>query len=213
MREAVPRALTAPGPRVFRPRDLAGIWALPHKELARLETKGICRQVAHGYWLLAPLDAWGDDRWRPTIEGLGASLAAADFGQDNVAVANLGAARMLGVLPRARGSVDVVVPIRRHPTETEFGTIVFVCRQVPDLDVQLMTTDLGKAWVTTREQTLLDLARDPAAENKRGDVWRTIKTLATDADWDFLGELAARQRGGAALRRIRQGLKVAGAHH
>jgi hypothetical protein len=212
MREGVPRELTALGPRVLRPRDLEHVWALPHKELARLEVKGICRQVAHGYWLLAPLDAWGDERWRPTVEGLGASLAAADYGQENVALIKLAAARMLGALPRARGEVDVAVPIRRHTTETNFGTVVFAQRKIQDLDVQLMTTDLGKAWVTTREQTLLDLAREAEAENKRGDVWRTLKTLAADADWNLVEDLAGRQRGGAALKRLRHELKVPRAH-
>lgn len=202
MRETVPRALTAGGPRVFRPRDLAQLWAVPHKELVRLSEKGICRPIAHGYWLLLPLEAWGDARWRPSMESLAASLAAADFGRDEVALIRLSAARLLGVVPRARAAADVALPIRRHALETTYGTISFATRDVSQLNVQAATTELGKVWITTPEQTIVDLAADVDPDKLGSEAWAAVRTLARDADWEQVTEMAARQRRRAPVKRL-----------
>jgi AbiEi antitoxin C-terminal domain len=194
MRETVPRALTAGGPRVLRPRDLADLWTLPHKELVRLSEKGICEQIAHGYWLLRPLEAWGDDDWRPSLEALAASLAIADFGKDNVALIKLSAAQLLGAVPRARAAADVAVPIRRHPMQTIYGPITFAKREVDQLDVQAVQTELGKFWITTPEQTIVDLARDVHSSARGSEAWTAVTTLRREADWDLVTELAGRQR-------------------
>jgi AbiEi antitoxin C-terminal domain len=202
VRETVPRALTADGPRVLRPRDLADLWTVPHKELVRLSKKGICQQIAYGYWLLRPSEAWGDDAWRPSLEALAASLAIADYGNDNVALIRLSAARLLGAIPRARAAADVAVPIRRHPMQTIHGPITFADREVRQLDVQATQTELGKFWITTPEQTIVDLANDVDPAVRGSEAWTAVTTLRGDADWDLVTDLAGRQRRRSPVMRL-----------
>lgn len=65
----------------------------------------------------------------------------------------------------------------------------------------LMTTDLGPALVTTREQTVLDLAkRDPGCADL--DTQQAIAALLPTVDRDVLTRFAADQRMGATRRRL-----------
>jgi len=74
-------------------------------------------------------------------------------------------------------------------------------RAVAKLDAVVMTTDLGQALVTTREQTLLDLARaDPRAEDL--DAQEAIDALWPESDPVVLEGTSARQRMRATYARV-----------
>ena len=50
--------------RTLRPQDLAGIYAQPRPEIARLVDRGVLHRVAHGYYILIPPDHVGRT-WLP----------------------------------------------------------------------------------------------------------------------------------------------------
>ena len=52
----------------------------------------------------------------------------------------------------------VAVPKQRPVLATEIGEIGFAKRDVTRLDVERVRTELVSGWVTTVEQTLLDIA-------------------------------------------------------
>lgn len=73
------------------------------------------------------------------------------------------------------------------------------------LDVERIETELGPGWVTTVEQTMLDLAARPALGGlARADIEPAIKALAVRADWALVEELAKTQRKPGALRAIKE---------
>lgn len=80
----------------------------------------------------------------------------------------------------------------------------FVKRDVSRLDIEAVSTDLGAALVTTREQTLLDLAKRPTLGNAADQLTEAMTMLFELSDPDVLEELAARQHLRAALRKARE---------
>jgi hypothetical protein len=106
------------------------------------------------------------------------------------------AARIHGAIPRALATAVVAIP-RQRPTvslKDRKGAVVFVKRKVDQLDAERMPTDLGRALVTTVEQTILDLAHRPALGNARADVPAAIRALMARCDRERLDELAVEQR-------------------
>jgi hypothetical protein len=80
---------------------------------------------------------------------------------------------------------------------------VFVQRDLARLDLERLDTELGPGWVTTVEQTLLDLAHRPELPGvDAGTVAEAVRALAGRADWTLAAGLAARQRGRTTLARI-----------
>lgn len=131
-------------------------------------------------------------------------MAQADYGLDRAALMHLSAARRLGVVPRELAVAIVAVPKQRPKREVLGGDVIFVKRSLTTLDLQRDETELGPGWVTTAEQTLLDVAHKPTlAVDDPQLIEQVIRALGRNADWDLVDELAGRQRKRAAASRAR----------
>jgi predicted transcriptional regulator of viral defense system len=198
---AVPPALARRANKVLRPVDAAGAYANPRAELARLRRSGAVLRLATGYYALLPQERLGDQGWRPELEAAALGLAQSDYGVNDVALMGVSAARYHGAIPRALAVAIVAVPKQRPAVETEVGRITFVKRDVGRLDVERTETQLTSGWVTTVEQTLLDLADRPELGGLgRSDMDEAIRFLAGRADWTLVRQLASAQHKPAALR-------------
>ncbi len=198
----VPAPLSRRANRVLRPRDAAGVYAHPCAELARLTDLAVVARVATGYYVMVPPDRLGDPRWRPELDALALGLAQADYGQPAVALMGTSAARRHGAVPRALGVAVVAAPKQRPVLETSVGHIVFVKRDVDRLDLERIDTTLTTGWVTTVEQTLLDLADRPTlGALTETDARDAVQALGARADWARVTRLAKEQRKPGALRR------------
>ena len=190
----VPGVLAGGASRVIRPRDAAEIYARPRQEFRRLADRGLLWPAAHGYYVIVPPHAAGDHRWRPSIEPLALGIAVADYGSQATVLDALSAARRLGAIPRALGIATVTVPKQRRTLATPVGTIVFHKRDVDTLETQRITTDLADGYVTTPEQTVLDLAAAAEVDRVGSDVVsEALESLAAQVDWARVEELARRQ--------------------
>lgn len=205
----VPPALLRGPVRVLRPADAAGVYAHPRPEFARLARAGALHKVATGYYVPVP-DSEVGRPWLPGLEAAAWGVAAADEGVDAVAVMGISAARVHGAIPRALG-VAVIAAGRHRPTlrlADRDAVVVFVRRDVTRLDVQRETFKLGAGWVTSVEQTLLDLAARPELGGTPDVAHAAVTALLPRADRDLLAGLAAAQRRKATLARV---LRDAGA--
>lgn len=201
----LPPALAKRGDRVLRPADAAHVYAHPRAELARLAQLGAARRVATGYYALTPQRRIGDLRWKPELDAAALGIAKADYGVDAVALMGVSAARYHGAIPRALAVAVVAVPKQRPTLQTELGRIIFVKRDVAKLDVERIETELGPGWVTTVEQTLLDLAARPTLGGLADkDIEAAVGTLATRADWSLVERLASGQHKPGALKKAEQ---------
>ncbi len=200
------RALVARAPlRTVRAGALADVYANPHKEAGELVKRGVLHRLAHGFYCEVPAEVADPARWKPTLEGAAAGIATAAYGDRVPVLMGLTAARMHQALPRAIGQAYVAVPTQRRAVQLadRVATLTFVTRDVARLDAELMATDLGRVLVTTREQTVLDLARrDPAGVDL--DARQAIDALMGTVDHDVLAELATDQRMRATLRRVQE---------
>lgn len=189
---------------VLRPKDAAGVYAHPRPEMARLVKNGAARHLATGYYLLVPSRRLGDNTWRPDLHAVGLGIGQADYGLDGTALMGIGAARQFGAVPREIAVTFIAVPKQRPPLETDFGQIVFVRRNVTILDLERIETEVTPGWVTTPEQTLLDLAARPTLGGLPAEeITEALRALWPRADAGLLTELAAGQRRTAALKRAR----------
>ena len=138
--------------------------ARPDTELRRLSDRGVVLRLAKGYYALVPEGRRGPGtEWRPSIEAVGLGIAAALHGVDKVSLLGPSAARIHECYPRALGQVHVAVPAQHRNRETPVGMVRFVKRDVTKIDTVRAETDLGAGWVTSIEQTALDLCRDRPA--------------------------------------------------
>ncbi|MFD6159179.1 type IV toxin-antitoxin system AbiEi family antitoxin [Nocardia sp. NPDC060255] len=187
----------------MRPQDLAGIYAQPGPEVARLVDRGVLHRVAHGYYIIVPPDYVGRV-WLPGLEAAAAGIASSIYGADQAIVMGISAARMLGAVPRALANAVVAVPSQHRPIALtdRSAQVRFVRRDTGTLDAERVETPLGPALVTTSEQTVLDLARRPELGNAEAEVRSAIATLYRRSDLSRLTQLAADQHLGAALRRV-----------
>jgi hypothetical protein len=85
------------------------------------------------------------------------------------------------------------------------ATVLFVRRDVVRLDLERHTTQLGEGWVTTVEQTLLDVAARPDLGDLPNEAHAAIQALLARVDRQLLEELATAQRRRATVNRIFQG--------
>jgi CRP-like cAMP-binding protein len=187
-----------------RARDVTA-YAHPRAQLARLERRGVLHRLADGFFTAVPQERTGQ-LWLPTLEGAAAGIAAAEFGARHFALMGPSAARVHRVLPRALARATVAAPRRREQVRlTDRDAIIrFLPRDLDVIHVELLRTDLGECLVTTPEQTVLDLEnlrRDRAAED---DVRAAILALLPRCDEVALAEIAATQRLGRALTRVRR---------
>ena len=95
----------------------------------------------------------------------------------------------------------VAVPKQRPTLDTGAGRIVFVKRDVTRLDIERVDTQLASGWVTTLDQTLLDLAARPTLGGMaEQDTVEAIRALASRADWDLFQQLARDQHRPSAAK-------------
>jgi hypothetical protein len=208
----IPPDLARRANRVLRPRDATTVYAFPRAELARLARNHAAVALAAGYYALVPMNRLGDATWRPELDAAGLGIAQADYGVDAVAMVSTSAARRHGAIPRALGVAVIAVPKQRPPIDTQFGRVVFTKRDTSLLDLQRITTELGEGWVTTPEQTMLDLAARPELGGlPRSQVDEAIRALDQQVDHALMEDLAAARHLPGALRSIR-GLLAEGGH-
>lgn len=200
----VPAALAARDVRVLRPADAGAAYAYPRPEIARLTRRGALRRLATGYYALVPQKYVGQDEWEPPLEAAAWGVAAADYGAEAVAVMGLSAARLHGAIPRALAVAVLAVPRQRPPLTFTYrpAEVVFVTRAVSRLDLERHALELGDAYVTTIEQTVLDLAARPQLGGVLHEAQAAARALLLRADRELLWELARGQRRQATLRRL-----------
>ncbi len=202
MARTVPPELLRDGNRIIRPRDAGGIYVNPRAELAALADIGALRKVATGYFIAPPDHEVLNPAWRPTLEGLALGIARRDYGTKGAALMGMSAARRHGVVPRALG-VGIVAGANQRPRlRTAFGDVGFVTRQLDRLDLVRTRTDVTEGWMTSREQTILDLADRPTLGGVMAEsASEAITALTSDADWELVRGLARDQHKYSALVR------------
>lgn len=197
---SVPPALARRANKVLRPRDIGSVYAHPRAELARLARSGVVQRLAVGYYAVVPQERLGDLRWRPELDAAALGLAQTDYGVDAVALMGVSAARYHGAIPRALAVAVVAVPKQRPVLTSDPGRMIFVKRDVAQLDIEHVDTQLATGWITTIEQTMLDLASRPELGGlSRQDVNEALRALGARVDWALVDRLAAAQHKPAAL--------------
>ncbi len=202
---AVPRVLASKPLRTFRAQDAAVAYAHPRPQLARLEQAGSLHRPAWGYYVVVPQELAGTD-WMPSLEATAAGIAAARFAPARAPLMGVSAARVHGAIPRALSTAIVAAPSRHDAIELldRPGRIQFVKRDTSRLDVLPVTTELGRALVTSVEQTVLDLGRQPAIGVADDQLPEALRALLPRCDQAMLAELADAQRLRSALARARE---------
>lgn len=190
--------------RTFRTADAGDAYAHPAPQLRRLERLGVLHRLAHGYYTVVPQDQIGTN-WMPTLEAAAAGIAAARFHPERAPLMGVSAARLHGALPRA-----LAIAIIAAPTQHDLITLLdrpasvrFVKRDTARLDVETAATEVGRALVTSIEQTVLDLARRPPLNVADDQIPDALRALLPRCDPTVLDELARRQRLRSALARAR----------
>lgn len=200
----LPPELAARDVRVLRPADASVAYAHPRAEVARLARRGALRKLATGYYAVVPQAKVGDGAWLPSLEAAAWGIAAADYGVDAVALMGLSAARVHGAVPRALAVAVVAVPKQRPALsfDDRAAEAVFVKRVSSQLDTERHRLELGDGYVTTVEQTVLDLAARPQLGGLPQEAEEAARALLLRADRELLGDLAVAQRRRATLRRL-----------
>lgn len=195
--------LLSGGRRVLRPQDASDLYSNPRAEFRRMERTGVLRRIAIGYYVAVPQERIGDPSWRPPIEDVAIGVAVADYG-DAAALMGLSAARYHGAVPRAHAKAWIATNVSRRPIDGGvFGLFRFVARDVRSLHLVRAHTRVATGWVTSIEQTAVDLLRRPSWAGGRRAAEDAVARLLPRCQDDRLDELAAAQRGRAALARIR----------
>jgi hypothetical protein len=190
--------------RTFRAADASVVYAHPAPQLRRLEQLGVLHPLAHGYYTVVPQDQIGTN-WMPTLEAAAAGIAAARFHPVRAPLMGVSAARLHGALPRALAIAIVAAPAQHDPITLldRPASVRFVKRDTARVDVETVTTELGRALVTSIEQTVLDLARRPPLNAAEDQVPVALRALLPRCEPEVLDELARRQRLRSALARAR----------
>jgi predicted transcriptional regulator of viral defense system len=186
--------------RVLRPVDAQDIYSNPRAEFARLERQGALHRLAPGLYAAVPDHAIGGD-WLPPLEAATLAIATTAGHTADAALMGISAARVHAAVPRALNVAVVAVQRHRrtlHLTDRK-ATVLFVRRDIARLDVQRHQTELGQGWVTTVEQTLLDLIARPDLGEVTDATREAITALIPQADRGLLRELATHQRRRRAL--------------
>ncbi len=199
----VPAQLLRRPTRLLRPVDAVGVYAHPRPEFARLERSGALHRVAPGYYAAVPDDRVGV-AWLPELEAVALGVGVAVAGVDGAALMGLSAARVHGGLPRAIGVA--VVAMARHRSVLRLtdrdAVVLFVRREVARLDLQRYRSELGDGWVTTVEQTVVDLAARPSLGGMPQEAGVTVAALLPRADPELLEELVAGHHRGPSVQRL-----------
>jgi predicted transcriptional regulator of viral defense system len=191
------------GKLVFRPRDLRAWYRFPAEHMARLTASGAIRRLAPGYFAVLPLDRWGDTTWRPDLPAAALGIAQADYGRDAVALMGVSAARLHNAIPREIAVAVVAIPNRRPALALAGGRIIFVQRTVDHLAVEAVQTELATGWVTTVEQTLVDLLDRPAlGDLPPADIAEATDHLRRRASMPEVEQVARRLRKNRVLAHL-----------
>ncbi len=190
--------------RTFRTSDAIIAYAHPASQLRRLEQLRVLHRLAHGYYTVVPQDQIGTG-WMPTLEAAAAGIAAARFHPARAPLMGVSAARVHGALPRALAVAIVAAPTQHDPITLldRPASVRFVKRDTTRVDVETVTTELGRALVTSIEQTVVDLARRPALGVAEDQIPEALRALLPRCEPEVLDELARRQRLRSALARAR----------
>ncbi len=200
----VPSEIAQAPLRTVRARDVT-TYAQSHKELARLEARGLLHRIGGGFYTVVPQDRVGSS-WMPTLEGAAAGIGAAEFGPGRYALMSLTAARLHRAIPRAISTAVVAAPRTRRTLQMvdRRAAVRFRARDIAALAAEMMETDLGGCLVTTPEQTVLDLAYRPNVGDLEDEATAAIRALLPRCDRDLMAEIAASQRLGRAFDRVRR---------
>lgn len=185
---------------MLRPVDARDFYSNPRAEFARLERRGALHRLAPGLFAAVPDHAVGR-HWLPPLEASALAIAVSGGHVDGAALMGISAARVHAAVPRALNVAVVAVGCHRRTlrlTDRE-AEILFVRRDVGRLEVQRQRTELGQGWVTTVEQTLLDLIARPDLGAVPDAAREAIAALFPLADDGLLHELATSQRRRRAL--------------
>lgn len=176
-----------------------------HPGYARLAANGVLHRLAPGYYAILRSEHIGRG-WLPDLEAASWGIAAADDGPRSVALMGLSAAHTHGGLEESPGA-GVVATTRNRPSirfTDRIATVSFVRRDPRRLKIERYTGPLGSGWVTTVEQTLLDLAAYPQLGGRPELAEDAITGLLDKADPHVLHSLAGAQRRLGALDKILQ---------
>ena len=173
---------------------------------AQLVRRGLLHRVGDGYYALVPSDKIGQC-WQPRLEAVAWAIAAADDGPRSVSLMGLSAAKAHGALGGSGTSLTAgVVATTRNRAALDLtgrrARVLFVRRDPARLRIQRHTTELGQGWITTVEQTMLDLAAYPQLGGHPEEAREGVRRLIDKADPHLLASLATAQRRQGALDRI-----------
>ena len=199
---AVPAKLAAFPLRTFRAADALVAFAHPYPQLSRLQRRGSLHRVAHGYYIVVPQEHLGTG-WMPALEAAAAGIAQARFGPQRVLLMGVSAARAHGAVLGVLSTALVAAPAQHDPIMLldRAATVRFVRRDTVHLDVESISTELGRVLVTSIEQTVLDLARKPSPGVAEGQIREAVRAMLARCDGRVLDELATRQHLVSALER------------
>lgn len=202
----LPETLRRRDNAVVRPVDAKSEYVNPRADFQRLVRNGLLRPAGRGYYVIVPRRSI-HRAWRPDLDAAALGIAQADYGVDAVALMGVSAARHHGAIPRALATAVVAIPAQRRPHAIDGAVVVFVTRNVATLDVERIRTEVTAGWVTTVEQTFVDIADRPTlagVEPVQAD--EALAALGRRADWKRVDALARAQRKLTAVRSARERL-------
>jgi predicted transcriptional regulator of viral defense system len=190
----------------LRPVDAQAVYAHPRPEFARLERAGALHRLADGHYAVVPDDRVGQN-WLPDLEAAALGIAATGGHANGAALMGISAARVHGALPRAVNVATVAVDRHRRTLQLtdRHAQVLFIRRDITALDLQRHQFELGDGWITTIEQTLLDLIARPGLGGVPDSARDAINALLPRADRELLDALATAQRRRSALHQVLAG--------
>lgn len=195
--------------RTMRFRALQTAGTNTWRQLDSLVSGGALLRLAHGIYTVPP-DGRDARRWQPGLESAGLAIATARHGERRTILMGIGAARHWGAIPRAIGTTVIAVPTAgHHPLTIGSGTVHFVQRDLDLVDAALEETELGRALVTTPEQTHVDLLMRPAQGGDRDTSLTAAETLRPQLDPDEYAQIIrTAPRTNTAIRRTLDELRA-----
>ena len=176
-----------------------------------MRDRGVLVRIAHGTYIAKPDRIAPDQPWKPPFEEAAMAYATAAYGDRVPILMGVGAARHWHAIPRAIGVTTIAVPDPHRPVDLETGgRIVFKVRRAEPVEAIPVQAGLGTMRVTTIEQTLIDLIRNPDLGGMPNESEAAARVLQGRADYERLARLVERLPQAAAAR-VQGWLKSEGA--